>query len=68
MKRVGINNKDARVRIWEVEIMQGIPEYITDFGLREFLKRRNIRIAFKIISFAVVIKVFNGFRIKSECG
>lgn len=39
MKRVGINNKDAKVRVWEVEIMQGFPEYITDFGLREFLKR-----------------------------
>lgn len=36
-KRVGINNEDAEVRIWVVEIMQSIPEYITDFGLREFL-------------------------------
>ena len=33
-----MNDEDAEVRIWEVEIMQGTPEQVTDFGLREFLK------------------------------
>lgn len=33
MRGRAINDEGVEMRIWEVETSQGIPEYITDFGL-----------------------------------